>query len=53
MTLDAVNGDALCDVETPPLAGPPPPALDPRTRRPIEAPIASTLLRLAARPARA
>jgi putative MATE family efflux protein len=48
MPLDFANRDAVDEVDEPPQFEPPPPALDPRTRRLIEGPIAATLLRLAA-----
>src|SRR5258707_15138082 len=53
MSLDAANTAVTCDaVEALPDPAPPVapirPALDPRTRRLIEAPIAATLVRLAA-----
>ncbi len=51
MSLEAVNQVAACDAGDAfiaPVAPPARPALDPRTRRLIEAPIAATLIRLAA-----
>src|SRR6202795_4178673 len=54
MSLDAANpatadlAEALAAEAAPPLVALPRPALDPRTRRLLEGPIAATLLRLAA-----
>ena len=54
MLLDAANQAAICDIDeilpdepAPPAVPPVRAALDPRTRRLLEAPIAATLLRLA------